>query len=140
MQERGSQAKREDLEKAACDSRGRAYAPYSRFRVGAAVLAGSGRVYTGANVENASYGLTACAERVAIFNAVAAGERTIRAVAVCTESGVAPCGPCRQVMREFADGPVTVYLLDAEGHGRETTLEALLPDSFGPEDLEGVDD
>jgi len=134
------EARREALEKAACESRDRAYAPYSRFRVGAAVLAGSGRIYTGANVENASYGLTACAERVAIFKAVAAGERSIRAVAVCTENGVAPCGPCRQVMREFADGRVAVYLLDAEGRGRETTLDALLPESFGPEDLEGGKD
>lgn len=129
--------RREELEQAACEVRERAYAPYSKFRVGAAVLAGSGRIYTGANVENASYGLTACAERVAIFKAVTAGERTIKAVAVCTENGVAPCGPCRQVMREFAGGPVAVYLVDAEGSGRETTLDALLPDSFGPEDLEG---
>ena len=129
---------REELEKAAYKSRARAYAPYSKFRVGAAVLAGSGRIYTGANVENASYGLTTCAERVATFNAVAAGERSIRAVAVCTENGVAPCGSCRQVIREFADGPVVVYLLDAEGRGQETTLDALLPYSFGPEDLEAA--
>ncbi|MDX1686827.1 MAG: cytidine deaminase [Candidatus Promineifilaceae bacterium] len=140
MQEREGQERRGELERAACESRAHAYAPYSKFRVGAAVLAGSGRIYTGVNVENASYGLTTCAERVAIFKAVAAGERSIKAVAVCTESGVAPCGPCRQVMREFAGGPVTVYLLDADGQGRETTLEALLPDSFGPEDLEDVED
>lgn len=128
--------RREDLERAACESQERAYAPYSKFRVGAAVLAESGRIYTGVNVENASYGLTMCAERVAIFKAAAAGERAIRAVAVCTDGGVTPCGACRQVMREFARGPISVYLIDAEGGGRETTLDALLPDSFGPEDLE----
>ena len=138
MQER--EERRESLEKAACESRSQAYAPYSEFRVGAAVLAGSGRIYTGVNVENASYSLTACAERVAIFKAVAAGERSIEAVAVCTDNGVAPCGPCRQVMREFARGPVAVYLLDPEGHSRGTTLDDLLPDSFGPEDLEDVND
>lgn len=132
--------RREELATAACDSRAHAYAPYSNFHVGAAVLAGSGRIYTGVNVENAAYGLTTCAERVAIFKAVAAGERSIRAVAVCTENGVAPCGSCRQVMREFADGPVAVYLLDARGYVRETTLDALLPDSFGPEDLEATQD
>lgn len=140
MQEPEGQERREELQKAACEIRARAYAPYSKFRVGAAVLGGSGRIYTGVNVENASYGLTVCAERVAIFKAVAAGERSIQAVAVCTVNGVAPCGPCRQVMREFAGGPLAVYLLDAEGHGRETTLDALLPDSFGPEDLEDVED
>ena len=138
MQER--EERREVLEKAACESRPQAYAPYSNFRVGAAVRAGSGRIYTGVNVENASYGLTVCAERVAIFKAAAAGERSIEAVAVCTDNGVAPCGPCRQVMREFAGGPVVVYLLDAGGHSRETTLDALLPDSFGPEYLENGDD
>lgn len=132
--------RREELERAACESQERAYAPYSDFRVGAAVLAESGQIYTGVNVENASYGLTTCAERVAIFKAVAAGERTIRAVAVCTDSGVAPCGACRQVMREFAKGPMAIYLVDAEGNGRETTLGALLPDSFGPEDLEASQD
>lgn len=126
---------REQLGQAACESRSRAYAPYSKFKVGAAVLAESGAIYTGVNVENASYGLTTCAERVAIFQAVAAGERRILAVAVCTESGVTPCGSCRQVMREFATD-LPVLLLDEEGRSRQTTLSKLLPDSFGPEHLE----
>lgn len=136
MQEREGQTRRNELEKAACEMRARAYAPYSGFCVGAAALGGSGRIYTGLNVENASYGLTVCAERVAIFSAVAAGERSIQAVAVCTDKGVAPCGSCRQVMREFTSGRMDVYLIDSDGHSREMTLDALLPDSFGPEDLE----
>ncbi|HSM58152.1 MAG TPA: cytidine deaminase [Candidatus Sulfomarinibacteraceae bacterium] len=126
---------RVQLEQAACESRSRAYAPYSKFQVGAAVLAESGAIYSGVNVENASYGLTTCAERVAIFQAVAAGERRILAVAVCTESGVTPCGPCRQVMREFATD-LPIFILDKEGRSRQTSLSELLPDSFGSEHLE----
>lgn len=122
------------LEAAACQVRDNAYAPYSGFRVGAAVLAGSGSVYTGANVENAAFNPTICAERAAIFAAISAGERELRAVAVCTETGVTPCGPCRQVMREFARD-LPVYICDTAGSSRETSLSALLPDSFGPEDL-----
>ena len=123
------------LETAACASRDAAYAPYSQFRVGSTVLAESGTIYTGANIENAAYSPTICAERVAIFKAVNAGERRILAVAVCTENGAAPCGPCRQVMREFGND-MAVYIADEDGGRRETTLQALLPDSFGPEDLE----
>jgi cytidine deaminase len=130
-------SQRQALEKAACQARPHAYAPYSGFYVGAAVLAGSGTVYTGANVENAAWA-TVCAERVAIHTAVAAGERQILAVAVCTESGATPCGPCRQVMREFARD-LPVYICDTAGNSRETSLAALLPDSFGPEDLEESD-
>lgn len=126
---------RTTLEEAACAARERAYAPYSHFTVGAAVLGGSGAVYSGVNVENASYGLTICAERSAISSAVLAGERDIRAVAVCTENGVTPCGACRQVIREFAaDCPI--YVLDANGNRRQTSLAALLPQSFGKRDLE----
>lgn len=128
-------AQRAALEDAACRVRDHAYAPYSRFHVGAAVLAGSGAIYTGVNIENAAYNPSICAERVAIFQAVAAGERQIVAVAVCTESGATPCGPCRQVMREFASD-LPVYICDTAGASRETSLAALLPDSFGPEDLE----
>jgi cytidine deaminase len=123
------------LEAAACQIRDNAYAPYSGFRVGAAVLAGSGTVYTGVNVENAAFNPTVCAERVAIFTAIAAGERQIQAIAVCTETGATPCGPCRQVMREFARD-LPVYICDTAGNSRETSLAALLPDSFGPEDLQ----
>lgn len=130
-----SEGRRRKLEEAACAVRERAYAPYSEFKVGAAIMTGSGAIYDGANIENASYGLTICAERAAIAKAMSAGERSIQAVAVCTENGVTPCGACRQVIREFAaDCPV--YLVDGEGRRRETSLAALLPESFGKGDLE----
>ena len=114
----------------------RAYAPYSNFQVGAAVLAGSGKVYTGCNVENASYGLCNCAERTALFSAVAAGETEIRAVAVYTPTQTAtpPCGACRQVINEF--GPEALVLCACDGDDTiETTLPALLPAAFGPNNL-----
>ena len=111
-----------------------AYAPYSHYPVAAAVIADNGEIYTGVNVENAAYGLTICAERAAIFQAVAAGEREIRAIAVCTGEGVSPCGSCRQVMREFAT-ELPIFLVDGSGNSRETSLSRLLPESFGPEDL-----
>jgi cytidine deaminase len=127
-------AQRETLEAAACQRRTYAYAPYSGFQVGAAVLAGSGAIYTGVNVENVAFNPTICAERVAIFQAIAAGERQLLAIAVCTDTGATPCGPCRQVMREFVRD-LPVYICDTAGNSRETSLAALLPDSFGPEDL-----
>ena len=117
----------------ASEMRERAYAPYSRYQVGAAVLTDDGRLVGGCNVENASYGLSNCAERTAIFAAVAQGARQIRAVAVATEDGGSPCGACRQVMHEFApDGAeVPVYLLDRDGAVvQETTVAELLPYGF----------
>jgi cytidine deaminase len=111
-----------------------AYAPYSGYRVGAALLAASGRVYQGANVENAVYALTVCAERVAVFKAISEGEQEFEAIAVVTSNGGSPCGACRQVLREFAPS-MPVFIADAEGHFRQTTVGALLPDSFGPEYL-----
>lgn len=113
-----------------------AYAPYSRFRVGAAVLAGSGEIYAGANVENASYGLSNCAERTAVFSAVAAGERKIVAVAVYTPTRqpTTPCGACRQVINEF--GPHATIVCACRSRERiETTLDRLLPAAFGPKNL-----
>lgn len=113
---------------AACDS---AYAPYSHFQVGAAVLAEDGTITTGANVENASYGLTICAERVAAAAAVAAGQRKLLAVAVASSGGASPCGACRQFLAEF--GPdMDVLLVDADQsqNVRETTLKELLPEQF----------
>ena len=127
------------LQETACASRDNAYAPYSNYRVGAAVLGESGIVYTGANIENAAYSPTVCAERLAIFKAIEAGERTIQGVAVCTDNGASPCGPCRQVMREFAGDEVPVYMLDTAGRSRMKTLAELLPDSFGPDHLIGSD-
>ncbi len=123
-----------DLVQAAREAREHAYAPYSHFRVGAALLTRSGRVFTGANVENASYGLSVCAERVAAFNAVAAGEREFEAIAVVTGNGVMPCGACRQVLAEF--GPdMRIIVADAEGNSRTYRLPDLLPGRFTPEDL-----
>lgn len=124
------------LEKAARQAAKASYSPYSKFRVGAAILTGSGKVYTGTNVENASYGLCNCAERTAIFTAVAAGERTVQAVAVYTPTRTAtsPCGACRQVINEF--GPEALVISVCDGKGRiETTLNELLPDAFGPKNL-----
>jgi len=113
-----------------------AYAPYSRYPVGAAVLWESGRMTAGSNVENASYGLTICAERNAVFQGIALGERKIKAVAVavpCREIP-SPCGACRQVIREFASD-CDILLVNGRGEVKETTLAELLPHSFGPECL-----
>lgn len=130
---------RKSLQEAACEAREQAYAPYSNFLVGAAVQGGSGAIYSGVNIENASYGLTICAERSAVAKAISAGERTITAVAVCTENGVTPCGACRQVLREFTDAASPVYILDTQGNSRATTMGGLLPESFGRGDLENRD-
>jgi cytidine deaminase len=119
---------------AACKARQYAYVPYSNYAVGAALLLADGRIITGVNVENASYGLTICAERTAVFKMVSEGIQSFQAVAISTENAGSPCGACRQVMTEFA-GDVPVYLVDGEGNGRETTLYTLLPDHFGPEHL-----
>jgi len=119
---------------AAVDRRKNAYAPYSNFRVGAAVLGGSGKVYYGSNVENASYGLTVCAERAAIFRAVCEGEREIRAVVVCAGEGepASPCGACLQVMAEFApkNEPLAVITCRADGAYTQARLEDYLPRPF----------
>jgi cytidine deaminase len=119
----------------ACAARTRAYAPYSRYQVGAALRTASGRIYTGCNIENAAYPHTMCAERVAIFNAVSEGERDFAAIAVVTSNGGSPCGGCRQVMAEF--GLETLVLIaDGEGHLRqELTVNDLLPLAFTPEHL-----
>ncbi len=112
-------------------ARARAYAPYSRFRVGAALRTASGHVYTGCNVENASYGLSICAERVATFKAVCEGEHDIEMIAVVSESMASPCGACRQVLAEFGLD-IRVVLADL-GTGREMlTLRDLLPAAFTP--------
>ena len=125
---------REALIGAASAARERAYAPYSGYEVGAALLTGSGRVYAGCNVENAVYPLSMCAERSAIFHAVCAGEEDFVAVAVVTENGGAPCGSCRQVLREFGR-EMLVLIGDSDGNWRETTVAELLPDSFSAADL-----
>ena len=124
------------LEKAARTAAKASYSPYSKFRVGAAILAGSGKVYTGTNVENASYGLCNCAERTAIFTAVATGERQVRAVAVYTptRSAASPCGACRQVINEFGPEALVISICDSVDR-METTSSQLLPAAFGPKNL-----
>ena len=119
-----------ELLEAALAARERAYAPYSKFLVGAAVRAESGKIYTGCNVENASYGLTVCAERNALFSAVGAGERKFTALCVVgdTEEPISPCGACRQVMAEFK--VPRIILANLKGDVKEYTLEELLPLSF----------
>jgi cytidine deaminase len=112
-----------------------AYVPYSNYRVGAAVLTKSGRVFTGVNVENASYPETMCAERVAVFKAVSEGESEFEGIAVVTDNGGSPCGGCRQVLVEF--GSETIVLI-ANGAGKllkELTVKDLLPEAFLPEHL-----
>lgn len=123
-----------NLVEAAITAAEQAYAPYSDYRVGAALLTADGPIYTGCNVENASYGATICAERTAIFKAVSEGQRQFRAIAVATANGGSPCGICRQVMREFAPD-LTVIVTDFQGTSRIVALSHLLPDSFGPEHL-----
>ncbi len=110
-------------------ARQHAYAPYSRFRVGAALLAGDGTIYVGCNVENASYGLTVCAERNAVAHALVSGARDFVAILVATENGVTPCGACRQVLAEF-NPRMTVVLVDEAGRRRMCSLADLLPDAF----------
>lgn len=125
-------------------ARRHAYMPYSRFPVGAAVLMASGKIYSGANIENASFGLTVCAERVALWSAVAAGERELRAVAVVTANKATPCGACRQVLAEFAPGGAIDDVIVAIASSSETSsdqyqvlrLGDLLPHAFLPRHLD----
>jgi cytidine deaminase len=127
---------RRRLEQTARAAAKASYSPYSKFRVGAAVLTGSGKIFSGCNVENASYGLCNCAERTAIFSAATAGERSVKAVVVYTptETPSSPCGACRQVINEF--GPTAIVISVCRGKGRiETTLDQLLPAAFGPQNL-----
>ena len=109
-----------------------AYAPYSRFRVGAALLGASGRIYRGCNIENAAYSPTICAERTAVLKAVSEGERQFKALAVVaeTEEVITPCGVCRQVLAEFFDDQVVILLANAGGQVRKTNLSELLPGAF----------
>lgn len=126
---------RRKLIQAAQDARQWAYAPYSNYRVGAALLSTSGKVYDGVNVENAAYPNGICAERVAVFKAISEGEREFTAIAVVTDNGGSPCGACRQVLSEF--GLDTILVL-ADGEGQvtlETTVGDLLPGAFGPQHL-----
>jgi cytidine deaminase len=121
------------LIEAATEARARAYAPYSHFQVGAALLGTDGQIYPGCNVENVSYGLSSCAERNAIFGAVVRGARRFTAVAVVTgaETPTPPCGACRQVLLEFAaDGEMEVVMATLNGARKTMPLSALLPEGF----------
>ena len=127
----GSQV-RETVVRAAVEARVRAYARYSKFQVGAALLAADGRIFTGCNVENASYGLTICAERSAVFTAVAAGQHKFVLLAIASEGGAAPCGACRQVLAEFSPN-LSILLIDVNRQDSivEVNLGDLLPRAFG---------
>ena len=127
--------KRSELIAAALETRRYAYTPYSNYAVGAALLAESGQVYLGANIENAVYSETICAERSAVFGAASKGERKFTAIVVATENGGSPCGSCRQVMSEFGLDTL-VLMVDGDGEiVHESTVGELLPISFGPGDL-----
>ena len=131
--------KLEALKNMAVSSAKNAYAVYSHYQVGAAVLVEDGRVYGGCNIENAAYPSGICAERVAIFKAVDAGNRKIVALAVSTPNAGSPCGACRQVMREFMEDNTPIFILDDKGVvAAELAFVDLLPRSFGPEDLLSV--
>ena len=121
----------------AMQAREKAYAPYSGFSVGAAVLTGSGEIYTGCNIENASYGATCCAERVALFKAISQGESEILMIAVVAEGeeAVPPCGICRQVMIELAPQAVVV-MSNLEGKRERWTVQELLPNAFAKFSME----
>jgi cytidine deaminase len=129
---------RDKLVLLALEARQNAYAPYSNYPVGAALLTASGEIYQGVNVENAAYPTGTCAERVAVFKAVSEGEKDFVAVAVVSTNGGTPCGSCRQVMAEFGLNTV-VLIADAEGQQiQETMVSELLPGAFGPIDLEQI--
>jgi cytidine deaminase len=126
------QATKMALVKQAADVRKFAYAPYSKYPVGAAVLTSTGKTYTGVNIENIAYPTGICAERVAVFKAVSEGEKLFTAVAVVTPNAGTPCGACRQVLAEFSQDMI-VLIGNPEGEFlRETTLAALLPEAFEP--------
>ncbi len=124
----------------AIEARSTAYVPYSKFQVGAAIITSNDNVYLGCNIENASFGLTNCAERTAIFKAVSEGDTEIKAIAVVadTEGPVSPCGACRQVIAEFATEDTKIYLSNLNGDVKETTIDEILPGYFTSKDMDKV--
>ena len=124
------------LIQAAHQARQQAYAPYSGYRVGAALRTPGGKVYTGVNVENASYPLSICAERTAVFKAVSEGETSFESIVVATENGGTPCGACRQVLSEFGLDIRVLIVNHEQKVVLETTVGDLLPGAFGGKDLE----
>ena len=125
------------LSKIAIDARENAYVPYSKFKVGAAVLTEDGSIYTGCNIENASYGATNCAERTAIFKAVSEGHKKIKAIAIVGDmsTNTYPCGICRQVIVEFATEDIQIILVKNEEEYIVKSMEEILPGAFTKEDL-----
>jgi cytidine deaminase len=130
-----SPAQEADLAERAGQARQWAYAPYSNYRVGAALLTTSGKIYDGVNVENAAYPSTICAERTAVVKAVSEGERSFVGMAVSSEGGGSPCGACRQVLAEFGLDTAVLLVNEDGAITHRTTLRALLPLAFGPEAL-----
>lgn len=126
---------RDKLIQTAVEARQWAYAPYSNYKVGAAVLTASGRIYDGVNVENAAYPTTMCAERVAIFKAVSQGEQSFEAIAVASVNGGMPCGACRQVLSEFGLDTTVLVVNDRGEIVRLASVEELLPGAFRPQDI-----
>ncbi|GGB50159.1 cytidine deaminase [Fictibacillus barbaricus] len=128
---------KEQLMEQAKIAREKAYVPYSKFQVGAALLTADGKVYNGANIENAAYSLTCCAERTALFKAYTEGDTKFSAIAVVadTKRPVPPCGACRQVISELCPPEMPVYLTNLKGDVQEILVKDLLPGAFSPEDL-----
>ena len=127
---------KDKIMRSAAEVRLKAYAPYSNYQVGAALLTRTGEIFVGANVENAAYPVTICAERAAVFSAVSAGKREFVAIAVATQNGGTPCGSCRQVLSEFGLD-IEVLLVDSDGNFlQQNTVRELLPGAFQSKDLE----
>jgi cytidine deaminase len=126
-----------NLVQKAIEGRKQAYVPYSNFQVGAAVLTSNNEIFIGCNIENASYGLTNCAERTAIFKAVSTGSKEINAIAIVgdTDGPISPCGACRQVLAEFCTENTKIILANMKGDTMETSIQELLPGFFSSKDL-----
>lgn len=127
-----------ELLKLALEAQKNSYAPYSKKHIGAAIAMDNGKIYNGCNVENASYGGTVCAERIAIFKGVSEGAKRIKEILVVSSEATPwpPCGMCRQVIAEFADPEVKVHLCNPQGEGRTLKFGELFPDGFGPSHLQ----
>ncbi len=132
-----SEDMRRQLVETAAQVRHWAYAPYSHYPVGAALLTASGKIYDGVSVENASFPNTICAERVAVFKAVSEGEHSFQAIAVVTRNGGSPCGACRQVLAEFGKETLVIIADESGKIHHQLTLRELLPGAFMPQDLQG---
>lgn len=129
-----SQSKSAEMKELAIKAAKNAHTPYSNVQVGCAVMAESGKIYSGCNIENASFGATICGERVAIFNAISSGEKKITKLYLYTKEGWPPCGMCRQVMAEFATADLEIVVINGKNEEKKYTLEEIFPLSFTPEE------